>query len=201
MTAFANLSFNSPWPGLAVWSALYISDYSLTLACAKLYRAGVSDKIVFEGSYEITPYFQSDIDSLRVVSPRFVAALLLGGAWLAVVWWLSMESQPGLYQFVLGAMISTQLAVHVRHMRNLSLFRVIVGTDAVRGRIEYSRPLVLRMSSVELLGFSGLFVLLFTFTQSWFVLGGAIGCLSIAWKHQRLARTYVSSASTQVASK
>jgi hypothetical protein len=194
MITFANLFFNSLWPGLVVWSALYISDYVLTLSCARLYQAGVSDRIAFEGSYEITPYFQADIDSLRRVSPRFVVVLLLSGAYLAGIWWLTTGLQPALYQFALGAMILSQLAVHIRHVRNLFLFRAIIGTDAVRGRIEYSRPLVLRMSSVELLGFAGAFALLFVFTQSWFMMGGAIACLAMAGKHWRLARKHASSA-------
>lgn len=192
MTTLANPWLNSPWPGLAVWIALFISDYSFTLACARLYQAGVGEKIVFEGSFEITPYFQRDIDSLRVVSPRFLVALLRSGALLVLVWWLSRQTQPEMYQFTLGAMISVQLAIHVRHLRNLFLFRAMIGTDAVRGRIEYSRQMVLRMSAVELLAFSGLFALLFVFTQSWFVLGGASACLVTAWKHQRLARKHVS---------
>lgn len=41
------------------------------LACARLYRG--QDKIVFEGSYEITSTDQADVDALRKVSPRFVA--------------------------------------------------------------------------------------------------------------------------------
>ncbi len=193
MTNLGTFLLDNLWPGVVVWSALYISDYGLTLACARMYRSGVSERIVFEGSFEITPYFQSDIDSLRVVSPRFLAAMLLTWVYLAVVWWLAAQSQPHLYEFVLGALISSQLAVHVRHLRNLFLFRAISGTDAVQGRIQYARPLTLRMSSVELLGFSVTFGVLFVFTSSWFLLGGAIACLGIALKHRRLANKPVAS--------
>ena len=190
MITFTNLFFRSPWPGLIVWSALFVSDYVLTLSCARLYRAGVSDKIAFEGSYELNPYFQKDIDSLTKVSPRFVAALLVTAGYLIGVWWLTMVSQPALYQFALGALILSQLAVHIRHVRNAFLFRAIAATDAVRGRIEYSRPLTLRVSSVEFLGFAGAFAVLTVFTQNWFTLGGAIACLAMAWKHRRLASKY-----------
>lgn len=192
LTTLGNLLLNSPWPGVAVWIVLYISDYSFTLACARLYRAGAGEKFLFEGSFEITPFFQRDIDSLRVVSPRFLIMLLLSATWLAVVWWMSWESQPGLYQFTLGAMISLELAIHVRHLRNLYLFRAIIMSDAIHGRIEYSRQVVLLMSAVELLAFSGLFALLFVFTQTWFVLGGAFACLITAWKHRKLAPACVS---------
>jgi hypothetical protein len=191
MTSLRTFLLDNLWPGMVVWSVLYISDYSLTLACARLYRRGVSERILFEGSFEITPYFQADIDSLKVVSPRFLAAMLLVWVYLAAVWFLAAQSQPHLYEFVLGALISSQLAVHVRHLRNLFLFRAIVGTDAVKGRIQYSRPLILRMSSVELLAFSVSFGVLFVFTSSWFLLGGAIACLGIALKHRRLANKHL----------
>jgi hypothetical protein len=178
---------------LTVWSVLYVSDYVLTITCARLYRAGVNEKLVLEGSYEITPYFQRDIDSLRLVSPRFLAMLVLGAGMLSVIWLLARRSLPGLYNFSLGSMVLVQLTVHVRHIRNLFLFRAIINTDGVRGRIEYSRPLMLRMSAFELLTFSGLFSLLFVFTQDWFMLGGATLCLSTAVKHRRLARGLPSS--------
>ena len=187
------------WSGLLVWSALYISDYRLTLACARLYSQKVSKSIAFEGSFEITPYFQSDIDSLRVVSPRFLAAMVVSWVYLAAVWWLAAVSQPCLYQFVLGAMISSELAIHVRHVRNLYLFRAIVASSSVHGRIEYPRPLVLRMSAAELLAFSVLFGIVSVFTASWFLVGGAAACLGIALKHRRLADRHVAGASARVA--
>jgi hypothetical protein len=197
VTPVATTLLTTLWPGLCLWVALYLSDYSFTLKCARLYQAGVNRRIVFEGSYELTPYFQNDIDSLRVVSPRFVAALFVTVAWLALVWWLSMQSVPAIYPFCLGLLISVQLALHIRHLRNLFLFRAIVNTETVQGRIEYPRPLTLRISAVELFAFSGLFGVLFFFTQSWFVLGGAIGCLSVALKHWRLAQRHTASCSSQ----
>ena len=196
MLPLADGLLNNLWPGLAVWGTLYVSDYMLTIRCARLYQAEASKKLVFEGSFELTPYYQRDIDALKVVSPRFIGMLMLGELMLALAWFLAMRSLPELYHFCLGALVATQLAVHVRHFRNLFLFRAIAGTDAVRGRIEYSRPLVLRMSALELLAFSGLFAVLFAFTQSWFVLGGAVKTFSIAMKHRKLASKYVSTFAT-----
>lgn len=179
------------WAGLAVWATLFISDYALTLTCARMYQSGVRDKIAYEGSYELTPYFQKDIDSLRRVSPRFILSLLWSSALLFVVWRLVGHSVPEMYAFALGAMILVQLAIHMRHFQNLFLFRA-AASDAVRGRIEYFRQLVLRSSSFQMIEFSGLFFALFAFTHSWFVLGGGVICLSVAGKHWRLARREVS---------
>jgi hypothetical protein len=119
-SALSNFFFNILWPGLTVWSVLFISDYVLTITCARLYRAGVSKKLVVEGSYEITPYFQRDIDSLRLVSPRFLAALLLGAIMLTAVWLLAGQSLPGLCNFALGSKILVQLTVHTRLLPRMS---------------------------------------------------------------------------------
>src|SRR6266403_2410453 len=180
--------FSSLWPCLTVWVLLYISDYVLTITCARLYRGGVCEKLVFEGSYELTPFFQPDIDSLRRISPRFVAMLFVTSGLLAFVWFLSAQSVPELYVFMSGSMILLELTVHTRHLRNLFMFRAMSKSDCVRGRIEYSRPFILRMSLDELFIFAAIFFLLFVFTQSVFVLGITTSCLSTAIKHRRLAR-------------
>jgi hypothetical protein len=78
------------------------------------------------------------------------------------------------------------------------MFRAMGKSDCVRGRIEYSRPFILQMSSDELFIFSAFFLLLFVFTQSWFVLGGAMSCFSTAIKHRRLAQKETSKAAVAV---
>lgn len=188
MGVILSFIFSSLWPSLTVWVLLYISDYALTITCARLYRAGVCEKLVFEGSYELTPFFQKDINSLRRISPRFLSMLFVTSGLLATVWFLSAETVPELYLFASGSLILLELTVHIRHLRNLFMFRAMLESDSVRGRIEYSRPFILRMSSNELFVFSGMYLVLFAFTQSWFVLGGAATCLSTAIKHYRLSR-------------
>jgi hypothetical protein len=160
----------------------------------RLYRRGVNEKLVFEGSFELNPIFQNDINSLRRFSPRFLAMLFVTSGLLATVWFLSSESVPEMYVFLSGAMILLELTIHTRHLRNLFMFRAMLKSDCVRGKIEYSRPVILRMSSNELFIFSALYVLLFVFTQSWFVLGGATTSLLTAIKHRQLAQAAASKA-------
>jgi len=74
----------------------------------------------------------------------------------------------------------------MRHFRNLVIFRSINNTDLIRGRIEYSRPAVLRASSWECFAFSGFYLTLFAFTGSWFILGGVAACFSLGVKHRKL---------------
>lgn len=190
-----NFLFEHAWPGMVLWGILYVSDYALTITCARLYRR--QETIAFEGSYEITPFYQRDIDSLRVVSPRFVFILLLTLGVLGFLWKLNTSSPaPELWQFVLGVLVGAQLAVHMRHFRNLVLFRSINNTELVRGRIEYGRSVVLRASSWEWFSFSALFLMLFIFTGSWFILGSVVACFLLGVKNRRLAGKHHSNLAT-----
>jgi len=63
-------------------------------------------------------------------------------------------------------MILVELTVDVRPLRNLYLFRAMSDTGGVRGRIEYPRALLLRISSPEWFIFPGAFLLLFVRTKS-----------------------------------
>lgn len=189
--------FSALWPGLLAWCLLYASDYALTVKSARLYRSGCSDKIVFEGSYELTPYFEKDVDSLRRFSPRFLVMLLLSATVLSALWYLSGLVLPEAYRLGLGAMILLELTIHVRHLQNLSLFRAMINTGVVRGRIEYSRVLTLQMSRNSLLTYSALYLLLFGVTQNLFLLGGALGCLGASEKHNKLARKCAGAAATR----
>ena len=71
----------SPWPGLILWIVLYISDYYLTLYAARGFKE--IGHIQFEGSYELTPQYQKDIDALTPVSRRHLIALVLSSAILS----------------------------------------------------------------------------------------------------------------------
>jgi len=183
--------FESWVPGLVLWVLLYVSDYVCTIASARLYRAGANQHIVFEGSFEITPYYQKDIDALRRVSPRFLLALS-GSIGVILYLWFSSRWLPDLaplYPLCLGALILMECTVHMRHLRNLYFFRSLVAGTGLSGRIEYTRPFMLRLSAAEVLSFAGMYLVLSVVLMSWFFLGGALGCLSLGMQHLRLART------------
>ena len=181
---------SSPWPGLVVWAGLFVSDSTLTIACARMYQAGVRDRIRFEGSYEITPAHQADVDALRRFSPRFLLALALTCALQVCLWYLTVGL--GLfretYEVALGGLILSQLTIHVRHLRNYFLFRRVLAGDGVSGRIDYGRATMLQQSAVELGAFAVLHAAVAAIAASWFVFGGAASCASLAVSHWLLAR-------------
>jgi hypothetical protein len=114
-----------------------------------------------------------------------------------MVWWLARRlAWPAAYMFLLGSMIGQQLAIHMRHIRNVVLFKTALAGGGVHGRIEYSRHALLRISAAEFLAFFGLFTVAAIVTGSPFVLGSAFGCLSIAVNHWKLARAVPRAANT-----
>jgi hypothetical protein len=179
---------SSPWPGTIAWALIYISDFVLTITCARLYRKNLANKIVFEGSFELNPVFERDVDSMKYFSPRFLVALVLSSTFIAIAWVLGAQSSPGLYAFLLGAVMCVQLTVHVRHIGNLHFYGSRLSSEQISGRIEYPRPVMLSRSSVQLLGFVLLFAVVFVFTGNWFIGGGMFSCSVLSAKHWLLAR-------------
>lgn len=104
MIPFENLLIRNIWLSLIIWGIMYASDYYLTLYSARLYGTTVREHIVIEGSFELTPYYQKDVDSLRRFSPRFLLALVLSMVVLGLIWVLAVGvlDLPQLFAFALG---------------------------------------------------------------------------------------------------
>jgi hypothetical protein len=184
-----NLLIEYPLVAIALWAVVYLSDYYFTLAGARLYRSGANEHVVFEGSYELTPYYQGDVDRLSRFSRRLWLALAFSCVALLAVWWAAVQvlGMTWLFSFLLGALLLREAVVHLRHFRNIVLFRLGQRPDGLRGRLEYPRWLVLRASASELFAFAGLFVLLAAIADGWFFLGGAAACAVTGLQHTRQA--------------
>ncbi len=174
---------------LAVWSIFYVADYYLTIYAARLYRSTSEEHFSVQGSYELTPFYQRDVNALKLLSARFVAMLTISWILIGVIWFLSVRlvEVPELYLLTLGGLILREAAVHLRHARNVPTFHLSQSANAVKWKITYSRPFSLRLSAVELLSFAVFCLLLALVVSSWFVLGGALSCSVLAVQHLRLA--------------
>ncbi|MGH9905324.1 MAG: hypothetical protein ACRD8U_07045 [Pyrinomonadaceae bacterium] len=171
---------NNVWLAIAVWAILYLMDYIFTLKAASMYQAGASKHFSFLGGYELNPVFKKDIAGLRRFSPRFWLLLfVMGGLFLATHSLFSPEA----FAFVWGMFVGIQIAIHLRHIRNLVLFHYARNSRGMDGRIEYQHWLSLRLSAIELLSFSALFLLFYIFSQSLFMLGGFAGCFLMGLRH------------------
>ena len=175
---------------LIIWGFIYLGDYYLTLYGARLYVANGKEHLSIQGSYELTPTFQKDVDRLRLVSPRFFAFVVLSSALIFCIWFLSVQilAMPEFYLFLLGGLMLREAVIHIRHWRNITTFRLAAHPNAMQGMIGYSKWTSYRMSATELLSFAVLYLLIGLTVGSWFLFGGAFACMVLSIQHQLLAR-------------
>jgi hypothetical protein len=180
---------NVGWVMIA-WTIIYLSDYYLTIYSARLYRQGANQYLVMEGSFELTPAFQRDVDQLRLFSRRFVAMLFLALGLIFFVWAITPTTTTygrELFAFLMGMLVLVEAAIHLRHFRNIYLFRQLRNVGALHGRLEQRRWFILQSSAVELLTYAGLWCALYLLTTEAFFLGGAFYCAITAGRHWKLA--------------
>jgi hypothetical protein len=191
---------DNAWLAIGLWIALYISDYILTIATGRLYQGGASQHVLYEKGIELTPLHQRDVSRLRWISPRFIAILVLTSAALWLLWGSLVGSGYGRQTFalVLGAWTLLEAAVHVRHFRNLFTFCYLKHSQGVEGQIRYKTWLSYRMSAVDMLAFTGLYLFLFFLFDEQFILGGAVACCVTAVYHWVLGARARRSAAREV---
>jgi len=178
----------SPWIGVILWTILYISDYYLTVYSARGFKE--IGLFQFEGSFELTPHYQKDIDALKPISKLHIILLILYslvilGIWYLMVYFLGLSWAYLLY---LGMFLLLEVAVHLRHLRNIFLIREIRKNDGASGQISYRKWFSYRVSAFELYLYFGLFLIVAALESSPFFLGGAIMCFGMGFRHNRLAR-------------
>ena len=178
----------SPWPGVMLWILLYISDYYLTIYAARGFRQ--IGHFQFEGSYELTPQFQQDVDALKPVSRLHLVMLVLCSLVIYLLWWLTVGwlARPWLYNLYLGLFLLVEVAVHLRHLRNVFLVREIRRHGGVEGQISYRKWFSYRISAFEFYMIGSLFLLVALLSFSSFFLGGALVCYGTGLRHGLLAR-------------
>lgn len=178
----------SPIPGVILWLILYISDYYLTIYSARGFRE--IGHFRFEGSMELTPQFQSDVNNLRPVSRRHVILLVITSLLVILIWWITQLSiyLQWTYPLYLGMFLLLEVAIHFRHLRNIAIIREIRKNGGVDGQITYRQWFSYRNSANELYITATFFLLVSLLTYSLFFFGGAIACFGTGFRHARLAK-------------
>ncbi len=180
---------------VVLWMILYTSDYYLTIWGAYLYTHGAKAHWDVEGSYELNPLYEKDIDLRILLSPRFLIYLAGSTLVLLIVRGLARDL-PALFLLLAGGLILLEAFVHFRHIRNLvSLWHLRQGIG-MAGRIEYRRWYTYRSSSIEGLVYAVFFGLVAALGGSWFFAGGALSCLGIFIRHGLRANRLQKAAAT-----
>ena len=191
----------SPWLGIILWMIVYISDYYLTIHSARGFLE--IKHFHFEGSFELTPQYQKDVDSLNPISKRHITLLLVYSLVIYLLWWLCIRLfyLPWAYELYLGMFLLMEVAVHMRHFRNIFLIRELRKGNGVDGEIHYRKWFSYRVSMFDFILFGILFLIVFLLTLSPFFLGGAIMCFGIAFRHSRLSKKVKSESQQNIEAK
>lgn len=176
---------NNLWVTLGCWVLIYISDYTLTLIGAST-DVRPPQHISVQGSYELNPFFVDDINARRKISVRFIAALAWTTFLLAMVWLLGRTSPFAMrvFELTFGGMLLLELAIHMRHLRNIISYRRTTQPGEIRGAIEFSRRYVFWVSALDLALYALFYLVLWLFVGSFFFLGGALICAAHALRHR-----------------
>ena len=139
----------SPWYGIILWIILYTSDYYLTHLLARGFRE--IGNFQFEGSFELTPRYQYDIDNLNLF-PDYISFAVAYSSVILLVWWITRLSVylAWSYPLYLGMFLLLEVAVHLRHLRNVALIREVKRNGGIEGQISYTKWFSYRISALEL---------------------------------------------------
>lgn len=171
---------NHPWLPASLWMLLYTSDYYLTLWGARLYRR--QSVYQYEGSYELTPDFQKDIDEQKPVSFTHVMWLLAGAIILLATGYL--PGSKAVYGGFVGFFLTIEVAIHLRHIQGITSYRRLAGPNPeMSGHVTLSRASGYRRSAQELGGLAFLAFLGYVLTNDPILLGGAISLAYTSAQH------------------
>jgi hypothetical protein len=189
------------WAPIAIAAVVgcFFADYTLTHVGARANEL-VRDRWRVEGSYEMNPTWERQIDSRRWFSPRVVLTPLAIALVLVTIRVLAevvdVYADPAYFGAAVGVMLLIQAPILLLHGMNLQTFRLLLDPTAATGGIVYRRWFVYRQSVVYVLGFSVLWLVLWLPSQQAFFLGGAASCAVFARSFWRLAAKARATAAT-----
>jgi hypothetical protein len=165
---------------IAMVVGAFFADYLLTHLGARASQK-VRDRWSVEGSYEMNPTWERQIDSGRILGPRmFVVAALLAvllAAARLLTWPGGEPLEPAFFGFAVGLMLGLQAPVLMTHGANLAMFRALLDPTAVDGGTRFRRWFVYRQGAIYLWQFAILWGLLWIPSQQAFFLGAALACV------------------------
>ena len=181
------------WALLAFMLALHLADYYLTIAGARRYK--LQSHLRMEGSYELNPAIEKDINKLRAVSPKFLSRVGLALILYAGIWFI-MHGHFGQrpieaalrrvgFDLLFGMVMGVLLVVLARHLQNYRLFGRLQQPGFAEGTLSYARPSIYIVSA-DMLAIQCALALTFgLLTQQPFFGGMGLMCWAMARRNRK----------------
>lgn len=176
-----------------LWAGLFLLDLYLTARAEKEYRKNAQGILIYEAGYQLVDPTIEPAKSKPIFSNRSILLLITSSFAIMLFWWVVVErwGLDGYFSFFLGGLLLTVIAVDVRHIQNIFLYRNAGTPNGLRGKLEYPGWLGYRSSAIEMLTFSALFLIIALVLPSWFMVGGSFACLLLGARHWIWSNRYL----------
>ena len=162
---------------IVLWLAVYAADYYLTLYGRQLWLKNAQAFLRFQGSYELNPYYQKDVDANKRVSRRFIFMLVFGLIWMTFAWGATRYLNiPQVFPAWVGYLILMEVVALSSHVQNIRLFKSAAISGAVEGQISYARWVSMDGTGWKFAYWGLIFLIIALLMNNWFFAGGMFSC-------------------------
>ncbi len=174
----------SPWIAIALNVIAYVLHYYLSIYETKLYHAGASSIVTYEGRYEPPP--AKMIGAHRPMSWRLIWVTLTLGTSTLIVWWGALQQlqRPEALAFIMGGWLLMLSMLVIRDLHQITLFRYWRSAGGSKGKLTLSERQQIVTDSTGYQVYAAFFLFLLLVTGDFFYLGGAFTCFAVG-RHRR----------------
>ncbi len=166
---------------------LMFADFYLTLLGKKL-RDNVYLQHIFTEEYELNPRWQKDVNNFKMFDYKHLLSVIL---FTGYFYFASLLLGDSWYYGVYGAFFTMYAFVTIRHLNNILTYRFAnKNPDLFTGKATFGHLFGLNLSKYQSFTYSVFMLVLFAWTQSWFILGGAIGLALLGLTNIRWINAY-----------
>lgn len=166
----------TPWPAIILGVLAIAADQLTTLYEVYLYHTVMSGLLEYVDRYRLTPQVQAALTQHRWISGRMIVTWGLLALGIGAVWWICIQQidRPDVFVLLMGGLVLAPTADTLRQYQQIMVFREVQRRGGLQGHATFTRQLSFMQAVYGLYSFVILYLLLFVFTGSWFVLGGAL---------------------------
>jgi len=166
---------------------MMITDYYLTLL-GKRSRDSVYFQHIASEEYELNPAWQKDINRFRLFNYKHILTVILVTGYF---YFAALLIRQSWFDILFGALFNLYAYIIMRHLNNIFIFRYVnKNPDLMSGKTTVAHLFNLKMSQYQSFTTALVLLLIFGWTQSWFLLGGGCGLLLFSLTQLRWIRLY-----------
>jgi len=166
----------TPWLAIGLGVIAVAVDHLTALYEAYLYHTVMKGSIDYVERYRLTPEVQTALTQRRWFGPRLLVICVVLALAIGAAWWVCVQqlARPDVFVLLMGGLVLAPTADTLRQYQQIMVFREVRRRGGLQGRVTVARQLSFMQTVYSLYSYVIVYLVLFVFTGSWFVLGGAL---------------------------